>query len=69
MKPEMERLLQLFDEARQSREREELFEAELEKLHAQHPGISREQLRRIVRAAYLRWLRASARPPTIPPSA
>jgi hypothetical protein len=69
MKPEMERLLQLFDEARQSRQHEELFEAELEELHAQHPGLSREQLRRIVRAAYLRWLRANVRPPTIPPSA
>jgi hypothetical protein len=48
MKPEMERLLQLFDEARQSRQHEELFESKLEELHAQHPGISREQLRRIV---------------------
>jgi len=69
MKPEMERLLQLFDESRQSRRHEELFESQLEELHAQHPGLSREQLRRIVRAAYLRWLRANARPPTIPPNA
>jgi hypothetical protein len=46
-----------------------LFEVELEKLHAQHRGISREQFRRIVRAAYVRWLRANARPPTIPPGA
>ena len=69
MKPEMERLLQLFDEARQSRQHEELFESKLEELRAQHPGISREQLRRIVRSAYVRWLRANARPPTIPPNA
>jgi hypothetical protein len=69
MKPEMERLLQLFDEAQQSPQHEELFELHLQELHAQHPGISREQLRRIVRAAYLRWLRANARPPTIPPNA
>lgn len=69
MKPEMERLLQLFDESRQSRQQEKLYESQLEELHAQYPGISREQLRRIVRAAYLRWLRANAKPPTIPPSA
>ena len=69
MKPEMEKLLQLFDEAQQSRRQEELFESKLEELHTQYPGLSREQLRRIVRAAYLRWLRANARPPTIPPNA
>jgi hypothetical protein len=69
MKPEMERLLQLYDESRQSRQQEKLFESHLDDLHAQHPGLSREQLRRIVRAAYLRWLRANARPPTIPPNA
>jgi hypothetical protein len=34
MKPEMERLLQLLDEARQSRHHEELFESKLEELHA-----------------------------------
>ncbi len=69
MKPEMERLLQLFDEAQQSRRQEQLFESNLDDLHMQYPGISREQLRRIVRAAYLRWLKANAKPPTIPPVA
>ena len=69
MKPEMERLLRLFDEAQQSRQAEQIFEAELENLHSQHPGLSREQLRRIVRTAYLRWLRANSKPPTIPPGA
>jgi hypothetical protein len=69
MRPEMEKLLRLFDEAPQSRQAEQLFEAELENLHAQYPGLSREQLRRIVRTAYLRWLRANSQPPTIPPGA
>jgi hypothetical protein len=46
MNPEMERLLQLFDEARQSRQQEELFESHLDDLYVQHPGLSREQLRR-----------------------
>lgn len=69
MKPEMERLLRLFDEAQNSREHEQLFEMELENLHAQYPGLSREQLRRVVRTAYLRWIRASTKPPTIPPAA
>jgi hypothetical protein len=69
MTPEMEKLLRLFDEAQQSRPAEELFEAELEDLHSQHPGLSREQLRRIVRTAYVRWLRANRKPPTMPPGA
>ena len=64
MKPEMERLLQLFDEVQQSDRQEKLFELELDKLHAQYPGLSREQLRKIIRVAYLRWIKANARPPT-----
>jgi ribosomal 50S subunit-associated protein YjgA (DUF615 family) len=67
MKPEMEKLLQLFDEAQQSKRAEQLFEKQLDDLHSQYPEISREQLRRIIRTAYLRWLRASSKPPTIPP--
>jgi hypothetical protein len=69
MKPEMEKLLRLFDEAQQSRQADQLFEMELGNLHSQYPGPSREQLRRIVRTAYLRWLRANSKPPTIPPGA
>ena len=69
MKPEMERLLQLFDQVQQSAEHEQLFESELEKLHTQYSALSREQLRRVVRTAYLRWLKANQKPPTIPPSA
>ena len=69
MKPEMEKLLQLFDEARQSREHELLFELRLDDLQAQYPSLSREQLRRIIRVAYLRWIRANSRLPTVPPTA
>jgi len=68
MKPEMERLLQLFDEAQQSSHAEQLFEVALDNLHSQYPGISREQLRRIVRVAYLRWIRANNKPSAIPPN-
>ncbi len=69
MKPEMERLLELFDEAQHSPAAEQHLESHFDHLNSDYPGLSREQLRRIVRTAYLRWLRAGTKPPTIPPSA
>jgi hypothetical protein len=50
-------------------EAERLFEVRLDDLQLDYPGISRDQLRRIVRTAYLRWLRAGHKPPPIPPAA
>jgi hypothetical protein len=69
MNPEMEKLLQLFDEAQQSRQAERLFEDQFDELCSQYSGISRDKLRQVVRTAYLRWLKANRKPPTIPPSA
>ena len=72
MKPELERLLQLYDELLQADKQSAahlgpVFDARLEELNQQHPGLSREKLMSLVRIGYLRWLRAQNKPPSLPP--
>ena len=72
MKPELERLLQLYDELLQADKAgvdqlRQRFDAQFEEIHKQHPGLSRGQLTGIIRTGYLRWLRAQNKPAALPP--
>jgi hypothetical protein len=72
MKPELERLLQLYDELLQADKSAAahlklIFDGQLDELHKQHPGLSRDQLISLIRLGYLRWLRAQNKPSSLPP--
>ncbi len=75
MDPELEGLLCAYDVAQETSGEEAarfsaLFEGRLEDALAKRSGLNRETLRRMVRRAYWRRLRAQERQPsTLPPKA
>ena len=75
MHPELEALLRAYDAAQEASGEEAaglsaLFEDRLEEALAKRSGLNRETLRRMVRRAHWRRLRAQERQPsTLPPTA
>jgi hypothetical protein len=72
MKPELEALLQLYDELLASDKTtaahlKPVFDAQLDELNKQHPGLSRDKLMSLIRMGYIRWLRAQNKPSSLPP--
>jgi hypothetical protein len=73
MRPEGELLLQSYDAFKQATGAEakrlwEIYQSRLDDALTRHP-ISKAQMQAAVDIAYNRWLRANARPTSIPPKA
>ena len=74
MHPELEALLHAFDATREQKGKDAIharqeFEALLKEALAARQNLSREGLISMVKLAYIRWLRANQKPPTLPPKA
>ena len=74
MHPELEALIHAFEAMLEERDNEastarDEFERLLNETLSKQRNISREGLLTAVKLAYIRWLRANRKPPTLPPKA
>jgi hypothetical protein len=74
MKRELERLLEAFDLRQEATgaeagEREAELEARLEAVLERYPNLSKETLRRAIRARWANYVRAQRKPSSMPPQA
>ena len=70
MNRELEEILKAYDAAKQAGRADEkeltFYEAKLDELLQHHPNLSRAALEAAVQCAYGRWLKAQAKPTSLP---
>ena len=75
MNRELEELILAFETVSASRDKEaeralEVFEARVDEILKNHPGVSRDVLRKAILKAHRNWaLKQELKPPAIPPRA
>ncbi len=75
MNKELERLILAYEDVSAARDKEaeianDVFEAHIDRVMEQNPGLSRDALRKSIIKAHRKWaLKQESKPPTIPPKA
>ena len=75
MNRDLEALILAFDAYLEARDKEaanrrQIFESRLDDVWAQHPGLSRDNLRKSIIKAHRQWaMKQDRQPPSIPPKA